>query len=127
MISSVPERMTCRSGYSADEASRGSNRTVRRRSVIPPIMLLALSMPMRARCLDGGRTVLCDHADLMSHVVAESPVARCWLIPRCSLRQFKLLANRKRLVEKRNPAASQRRWAFHALRIAGAIETSLLH
>jgi len=63
------------------------------------------------------------HIDVGPHAVDDNPVARSEAMPRRSLRQFTNISNMKRLVEARNPAANQWRFAFHAIRFVGAIET----
>jgi len=63
--------------------------------------------------------LLPDRCDLKSQVVvADNPVALDCAIPRRSFRQARKIKKRDRLVDARNPAATQWRLAFHALRAA---------
>jgi hypothetical protein len=65
----------------------------------------------------------CCHIDVGPHAVDDNPVALCEAMPRRSLCQLTSTNNKKRLVDARNPAAAQWRFAFHAIRIVWAMET----
>jgi len=90
----------------------------------PPGVPPRWSTPVRACRLarEDGRMFCCCHIDVGPHAVDDNPVARSEAMPRRSLRQFTNISNMKRLVEARNPAAYQWRFAFHAIRFVGAIE-----
>src|SRR5436190_598873 len=131
MISSVPVRTTIRSVFSNGVAGCEpftANWTLpgtppSTPPVIPPGEALMESRPDRTcrSVLDHGRMLFWCHTDAESTETDVNPVAFCEAMPRCSFRQFMNIKSRNKIVEARNPVASQWRLAFQAVRTACAI------